>query len=186
MGLLKRMGEHRRRATHKALAESLANPEPPAQRGFLRSDLIPINLSHVTFGYAESTGSVLRDVNLSCPQGKMIAIVGSPGSGKASFMRLLSQTIFPSEGHIEVPQHLRVLFVSQLPVLFDRSPWYNLVFGRPDLEDARHVKRVLTELQMPQTLGLLRNEFSARSDGAPKRRTVRDLRRNSMATYDPK
>uniref|UniRef100_A0A7S2KED4 ABC transporter domain-containing protein n=1 Tax=Zooxanthella nutricula TaxID=1333877 RepID=A0A7S2KED4_9DINO len=161
--VLKDLCEHRRKWTQDAVAKVIQQLPPPDASGLLRSDLIPISLNHVTFGYSDgSGGSVLQDVCLSVPQGKMVAVVGTPGSGKASFMRLLAQTIFPVSGHIEIAQHLRVLFVAQLPVLFDQSPWKNIAFGRPDLKDVEIAHSILKELHMPQTLELLKTDVDAK------------------------
>ena len=46
----------------------------------LRSE---VELSHVSFGYANESRSVLRDVNLRIPAGSMIALVGESGGGKS-------------------------------------------------------------------------------------------------------
>jgi len=175
--LLKDMNRTRRKATKAAWIDALRQPELPPETGLLRSDLIPITLNNLCFRYPPHTLDgvgpgrfELKNVNLSVMQGKMVAIVGPHGSGKGTFLRLLSQTIFPTEGFILLPMHLRVLFVSQLPVLFARSPWYNLVFGRPDFKDAAVLETLLTEFEMGMTLALVRDEIEARKKGRPTKR----------------
>lgn len=157
--LLKEMSERRREATKEEFEWCHQQVPPPASTGLLRSDMIPIKLVSVSFGYSGATGMTLRGVNLSVQQGKMVAVVGPPGSGKATFLRLLSQTVFPSEGAVQLPGYLRVMYVSQFPVFFDRSPWENMVFGRPDFDDVDRLIYMLQELRMPQTVELLREDL---------------------------
>lgn len=71
-----------------------------------------------------------------------MAVNGPHGSGKASLLRLLGQAffrnvfsdvrvqvVFPQEGSIFIPSHLRVLHVTQEASILDTSPWQNLIFG---------------------------------------------------------
>lgn len=156
------------KATKIAWADALKKPSPPKELGLFRSDLIPITLQNLCFQYplkhniSFKTSFELRDVNLRVSQGQMVAIVGPHGSGKGTFLRLLSTTIFPTEGSILIPTHLRVLYVAQLPVIFDRDPWYNMVFGRPDFKDPVLMQTLLKELEMDTTLDLVKNELESR------------------------
>lgn len=51
---------------------------------------LDINFDHVNFTYPHSTKRVLHDINLTIKQGEKIAIVGDNGSGKSTFVSLLS------------------------------------------------------------------------------------------------
>ncbi|HEY2963328.1 MAG TPA: ABC transporter ATP-binding protein, partial [Pyrinomonadaceae bacterium] len=58
-----------------------AGPLPALQR--------EIELRNVSFGYANETRSVLRDVNLTIKAGTMVALVGESGGGKSTLTKLL-------------------------------------------------------------------------------------------------
>jgi len=85
--------------------------------------------------------------------------VGVHGSGKNTFLRLVSSRLLPDEGEIFVPTHLRVLFVAQDPVLLDASIWENLTYGAPDNSDESVVKGVLKMLDMKNILHHLQLEL---------------------------
>lgn len=83
---------------------------------------------------------VLRDINISIPEGKFTAIVGPSGSGKSTILQLLERFYDPVEGEIFLDGHnirtLNVKFlrsrmgmVSQEPVLFGTSVYENVCHG---------------------------------------------------------
>jgi putative ABC transport system ATP-binding protein len=63
-----------------------------------------ITLQGVSRAYHSGEGNVyaLRNVSLSLPQGEFIAVVGSSGSGKSTFLNLVSGIDRPSEGEVWV------------------------------------------------------------------------------------
>jgi len=75
-------------------------------------------------------------VNLSVQQGKIVAVVGPHGSGKAMFLKLMGHSLFPDKGAIFIPTHLRILQVTQEPLMMNTSLWKNLIFG---VQDAANV-----------------------------------------------
>lgn len=62
------------------------------------SDLV--TLRNVKFGYG--TRPVLRDVNLSVPRGKVVAIMGGSGCGKTTILRLIGGQLRPNSGDVLV------------------------------------------------------------------------------------
>jgi ATP-binding cassette, subfamily B, bacterial len=62
-----------------------------------KSDII---LHNVSFSYQASDQRVLNNIDLTIPQGKVTAIVGSSGSGKTTLLKLLLRFYKPSSGHI--------------------------------------------------------------------------------------
>ena len=100
-----------------------------------------IRLENVSFAYNEK--EVLKEVSLSIPKGKNIALVGPSGGGKSTLMDLLPRFIEPKSGKILIDgkdiQHiqtdsLRALmgFVNQESVLFNDSIFNNIAFGKPN------------------------------------------------------
>lgn len=60
-----------------------------------------IDIQNLAFQYeGPHSPFVLKDINLSIPQGKITAIVGSSGSGKTTLMKLLLKFYEPIDGYI--------------------------------------------------------------------------------------
>ncbi len=66
---------------------------PPAA-----SDLV--TLREVKFGYGAR--AVLRDINLTVPRGKVVAIMGGSGCGKTTILRLIGGQLRPKSGDVLV------------------------------------------------------------------------------------
>jgi ATP-binding cassette, subfamily B, bacterial len=59
-----------------------------------------IELCNVSFRYSKDLTWILKDVNLTIPAGKCLALVGSNGAGKTTLVKLLTRLYDPSEGRI--------------------------------------------------------------------------------------
>ena len=97
-----------------------------------------IEYRNITFKYENE--KVLKDVQLTVPKGKTIALVGQSGSGKTTLVDLLPRFWDVSEGGIfidgkdirEIKLHdLRNLMgnVNQEPILFNDTFYNNIAFG---------------------------------------------------------
>ena len=111
-----------------------------------------IEFRNVKFNYAEEGKPVLRDINLTVPAGKMVALVGESGGGKSTLTKLLPRFHDPVAGEVlwdgtdlrDVRfRSLRrqIALVTQETVLFNDTVRYNITYGRPDasqteIEDA--------------------------------------------------
>jgi len=109
------------------------------------SDAIPILLQDMCFAYPDGDGTnVINNANLSVQQGNLVAVVGNRRGGKSTFMKLLGNVLFPTEGFYFVPSFLRILHVSVEPTLLNRSLWSNLAIGRDYWRDQEfEVNRIL-------------------------------------------
>ena len=98
-----------------------------------------VEYKHVHFSYNESK-QVLKDINLTIPKGKTIALVGQSGSGKSTFVDLLPRFYDVNEGSICIDgtnirdislYDLRGLMgnVNQDPILFNDTIYNNIAFG---------------------------------------------------------
>jgi branched-chain amino acid transport system ATP-binding protein len=59
-----------------------------------------LELSSITAGYGDAT--VLRDVNLTLPAGKVVALVGPNGAGKSTTLSVASGLVRPSRGSVHL------------------------------------------------------------------------------------
>ncbi len=59
-----------------------------------------VRFESVSFSYEGSKREALKNISITLPKGKTIAIVGANGSGKSTFIKLLCGFYFPSKGAI--------------------------------------------------------------------------------------
>jgi len=124
-----------------------------------------IVFDQVTFQYMTGTAPVLKNINLTVPAGKMVALVGRSGSGKSSLVNLIPRFYEPQQGHLKIDgvaitdytlRSLRsqIAIVSQNPQLFDGSIADNIAYARPEAsrEDIEQAARQAHVLEFAQSL----------------------------------
>lgn len=98
-----------------------------------------IEYRNVSFSYTGNT-QVLKQIEVTIPKGKTIALVGQSGSGKSTFVDLLPRFYDVSQGEITIDNiniknfslyDLRELMgnVNQDPILFNDTIYNNIAFG---------------------------------------------------------
>lgn len=121
--------------------EILSEPEESAElspdHGRAAGD---ISIEHLTFGYRPED-PVLKDLSIHVRPGETLAIVGPPGSGKTSLIRVLLRLYPYSQGSVRLDGHdinalnrqwlrRQIGVVLQDPFLYSRSIRENLAVGR--------------------------------------------------------
>ncbi|ELU04240.1 hypothetical protein CAPTEDRAFT_149755 [Capitella teleta] len=103
-----------------------------------------VQFNGLTFSYPSRLDDpIIQDLDLTIPQGTMMAVVGGSGSGKSTLVSLLLRYYDPQSGSINVdgmniqdldPQWLRshMGIVSQEPALFSCSIAENIAYGAID------------------------------------------------------
>ena len=87
-----------------ALLAGQPTPAPRASQQ-LPTGPLAIQLTQVSFRYADSQRMVLSDVTLDIPAGTHVALIGRTGSGKSTLVRLLSRSEHAQHGQITYAGH---------------------------------------------------------------------------------
>ena len=118
----------------------VADPiEPPTWVG-------DVALEGVRFAYSPDAPEALRGVDLRIAAGERVALVGTTGAGKSTFVKLVARFYDPTVGRVLVDGHdLRDVglhgfrrhlgYVPQEPFLFSGTIRSNIAYGRPDATD---------------------------------------------------
>ncbi len=107
-----------------------------------------ITFKNLSFSYAAAKGekeavAVLKNINLSVPKGKTVALVGQSGSGKSTLTNLVPRFYDPLMGKLLIDGvdakniKLKTLraqmgMVTQESLLFNETIHYNIALGKPD------------------------------------------------------
>lgn len=117
-------------------------------------------------GYAYGSKEILSGVQYSFDLGKKYAVVGSSGSGKSTLLNILNGKLTDYSGSVTLSnkeltslsgKNLRshILYVDQLPYLFNDSIRYNITLGEEFSEE--ELDRVLIESDLKDLISQLPN-----------------------------
>lgn len=122
--------------------DPLVEPKESVKADWTR-DLV---FDNVSFKYPGTNKYVLRNISFKVPPGSRVALIGGPGSGKSTILKLLLRLYDPNEGAISLNGYsLRdmrtydvredVVLVEQDIFLFGASIKENIMFSKPTATD---------------------------------------------------
>jgi len=125
-----------------------------------------ITFEHVQFGYRSKNRQVtfrLGPINLSIKRGETIFITGGNGSGKTTFLRLLTGLYFPTKGVMRLDgQRLSeanaVAYRNLFSVIFYDYHLFDRLYGIPNI-DKQYVEELLEKLKLKGVTRLVDHRF---------------------------
>ena len=78
---------------------SNSNPEYQHKH---RNGLLSIKTKDLTFGFEASTKTIIDKININLSNARSVGVIGENGSGKTTLSQLISNSIKPSSGSIEL------------------------------------------------------------------------------------
>ena len=129
------------------LSDVIDHPQEAPEDNSSRIIMPPINgeiiFQNIQFRYKPSSPLLLRDVSLTIPQGKFVAVVGTSGSGKSTLTKLVARLYNPEGGTVLVDGidiakvelyslRRQIGIVPQDTVLFDGSVEENITLTNPE------------------------------------------------------
>ena len=147
-----------------------------------------VTFDHVSFFY-DAPRHVVRDITVSIPAGKTVALVGATGSGKSTISRLLFRLYDVTAGRIcingydiktvtQQSLHKLIGIVPQDTVLFNNTIAYNIAYGKPgaSFEDIKCAARLahLEEFiqSLPDGYNTMVGERGVKLSGGEKQRVA--------------
>lgn len=132
------------------------------ERKYLDTNDTNFKFENVSYVFPNGN-KVLNNISFNVNEGELIAIVGSVGSGKSTFINFIPRIIDPSEGVVYLnginlkdydvdSLRRKIGFVPQNPSLFSDTIKNNIIFGRENISEI--------ELEKAIEVAQLKNEIS--------------------------
>ena len=126
--------------------KTLIDPSEEGNKGKITPENLKgkIEFKNVTFAYpTRPDQKILRDISLTIPEGHSAALVGYSGCGKSTIIQLIERYYDADKGEVLIDGinikdynlyqlRKKIGLVSQEPVLFKRSVYENILYGKLD------------------------------------------------------
>ncbi|MBY9001496.1 MAG: ABC transporter ATP-binding protein [Candidatus Heimdallarchaeota archaeon] len=145
--------------------DPLTQPAEPQEADWDKT----LNFKDVSFVYPGTEKHVLKNVSFTIPSGARVALIGGPGSGKSTILKLLLRLYDPSAGSIEIDganitdMHTsyvrdKVTMVEQDIFLFSDTLRANIAFSKPNATD-EEIQRAAERAQIAQFIETLPEKY---------------------------
>jgi ATP-binding cassette subfamily B protein len=189
-----KMYEHGMGGAYQPVRTMLIQPnikDKPMTKKLPKSRHYPIVFDEVSFRYTDAAKNnfAIKDFALEIAPGEKIGLVGYSGSGKTTLTKLLLRFMDVSSGQIAIngldvrdlaQNHLRqkIAYVPQEPLLFHRSIFENIAYGRPEASKKEvlaaakmaHVDEFVQDL--PKSYDTLVGERGVKLSGGQRQRVA--------------
>ena len=85
-----------------------------------------LSAEHLSINFGSR--QLLRDVNFYLNEGDKTGVIGINGTGKSTFLKVLSGALEPDEGHVVRNPNLRIGYLPQSPAMDDEATVLEQVF----------------------------------------------------------
>ena len=128
-----------------------------------------IEISNVSFNYEKSNANnkLLDNLNLSIRKGKITILKGKSGSGKSTFLDLLSGLLVPDTGSININDNVlynyknlndKIVTVSQKNILITDTIKSNILFFNK-INDEEYFKKITAKLNIDNFVNNFENKY---------------------------
>lgn len=128
-----------------------------------------ISFNNVNFAYPGTDKLVLKDVSFTIPTGSRVALIGGPGSGKSTILKLLLRFYDIKDGTIKINDtnisdihtsdiRKHATMVEQDIFLFGDTLKANIAFAKPDATD-QEIKEAARKAQIAQFIESLPEKY---------------------------
>lgn len=148
-----------------AFKDPLTQPEKPVESEWNKK----ISFNNISFAYPSTDKKVLDNLSFQIQAGARVALIGGPGSGKSTILKLLLRLYDPTEGDILIngvsmssmhTSHVRfnVTMVEQDIFLFSDTLKANISFAKRDATD-EEISKAAERAQISQFIESLPNQY---------------------------
>jgi ABC-type bacteriocin/lantibiotic exporter with double-glycine peptidase domain len=129
-----------------------------------------LNIKNVSFFYKNSSTKILDNVNFNINKGECILILGENGSGKSTFLNIISGLVKPNVGEILIDNNINIYenksnwfkeinYVQQDIFLLKKTIKENIILGNVNNFDFLKFDKINKLLLLDQAFGVLNNKL---------------------------
>ncbi|XP_015783925.1 multidrug resistance-associated protein 1 [Tetranychus urticae] len=93
----------------------------------------PVTIRNASFSWSPDEEETLKDIDMEVSKQKLVAIVGTVGSGKSSLLSALLGDLYKKQGYVNV--YGKIAYVPQSAWIQNATVRNNIIFGSPFVKD---------------------------------------------------
>jgi len=130
-----------------------------------------ISCNKIAFKYHNDSREIFKNINATIKKGTIFGIKGQSGSGKTTFVEIITGLKLPSSGTIEIDgknlekKNLlnwfkKISYVSQRIFLFNDTITNNIIFYSGKNSDQNHLKNIINAAELDKTIETKTNKLN--------------------------